>query len=97
MYLPGRIQFVDHLRVATAQQQIDNSDRGLKEIAAPLERIEFDATELEIKAVRAGGEPATFETSDGKLRITLPRALLSLVAATLFTCESPPIPLDWRR
>ena len=27
-------QFVDHLRVATAQQQIDTSDRGLKEIAA---------------------------------------------------------------
>src|SRR5208282_5563242 len=41
---------------------------------------EFDAAELDINAVRAGaggagGEPASFETSDGKLRIALPRAL----------------------
>ena len=47
----------------------------LSAIAGPLERLEFDAAELEIRAVRAGGEPATFETSDGKLRIALPRAL----------------------
>ena len=47
----------------------------LSAIAGPLERLEFDAAELEIKAVRAGGEPATFETSDGKLRIAMPRAL----------------------
>ena len=47
----------------------------LSAIAGPLERLEFDATELEIKAVRAGGEPASFETADGKLLIALPRAL----------------------
>src|SRR5208282_987782 len=47
----------------------------LSAIAGPLERLEFDAAELEIRAVRAGGESATFETSDGKLRIALPRAL----------------------
>src|SRR5271156_6848318 len=41
----------------------------------PLERLEFAAAELDIKAVRAGREPATFETSDGKLKIALPRAL----------------------
>ncbi len=47
----------------------------LSAIAGPLERLEFDAAELDVKAVRAAGEPATFETSDGKLRIALPRAL----------------------
>src|SRR5271166_757257 len=52
----------------------------LSAIAGPLERLEFDAAELDINAVRAGaggagGEPASFETSDGKLRIALPRAL----------------------
>ena len=47
----------------------------LSAIAGPLERLEFDAAELAINAVRAGGEPATFETADGKLRIALPRAL----------------------
>ena len=47
----------------------------LSAIAGPLERIEFDAAEMEIRAVRAGGEPATFETSDSKLRISMPRAL----------------------
>ena len=47
----------------------------LSAITGPLERLEFDAAELEIKAVRAGGEPASFETADGKLLITLPRAL----------------------
>jgi len=47
----------------------------LSAITGPLERLEFDAAELEIKAIRAGGEPATFETADDKLRITLPRAL----------------------
>ncbi len=35
----------------------------LSAITGPLERLEFDAAELEINAVRAGGEPATFETS----------------------------------
>src|SRR5260370_13889253 len=44
-------------------------------ITDSLDRLEFDAAELAISAVRAGGEPASFETSDGKLRITLPRAL----------------------
>src|SRR5580698_4066589 len=47
----------------------------LSAITGPLERLEFDAAELDIKAVRAGREPATFETADGKLKITLPRAL----------------------
>jgi aminopeptidase N len=47
----------------------------LSAITGPLERLEFDAAELDIKGVRAGGEPATFETSDGKLLIALPRAL----------------------
>ena len=47
----------------------------LSAITGPLDRLEFDAAELDIKAVRAGREPATFETSDGKLRIALPRAL----------------------
>src|SRR5271163_5161983 len=47
----------------------------LSAITGPLERLEFDAAELDIKAVRAGKEPAAFETSDGKLKITLPRAL----------------------
>ena len=47
----------------------------LSAITGPLERLEFDAAELEIKAVRAAGELATFETSDGKLRIAMPRAL----------------------
>jgi aminopeptidase N len=49
----------------------------LSAIAGPLERLEFDASELDINAVRAGagGEPASFETSDGKLRIALPLAL----------------------
>src|SRR5712692_755291 len=47
----------------------------LAAITGPLERLEFDATELAIRAVRAGGEPASFETADGKLRIALPRAL----------------------
>jgi len=50
----------------------------LSAIAGPLDRLEFDAAELEIRAVRAGGdgrEPASFETSDGKLRIGLARAL----------------------
>src|SRR6202044_1489215 len=41
----------------------------------PLERLKCDAAELDIRAVRAGREPATFETADGKLKITLPRAL----------------------
>ena len=47
----------------------------LSAITSPLDRLEFDATELEIEAVRAGQEPATFETADGKLLIKLPRAL----------------------
>lgn len=50
----------------------------LSAIAGPLDRLEFDAAELEIRAVRAGSdgrEPASFETSDGKLRIGLARAL----------------------
>src|SRR5713101_2859926 len=47
----------------------------LSAITGPLDRLEFDATELAIRAVRAGNEPASFETSDGKLRIVLPRAL----------------------
>src|SRR5258708_14881846 len=44
-------------------------------ITDALDRLEFDAAELTIRAVRAGDEPASFETSHGKLRITLPRAL----------------------
>ena len=47
----------------------------LSAITGPLDRLEFDAAELAISAVRAGGEPASFETADGKLRISLPRAL----------------------
>jgi aminopeptidase N len=40
-----------------------------------LATLEFDATELAIAAVRAGGEPVPFETADRKLRITFARAL----------------------
>ena len=40
-----------------------------------LDRLEFDAAEMEIGAVRAGGEPAAFEVREGKLHIALPRAL----------------------
>jgi aminopeptidase N len=47
----------------------------LSAITGPLDRLEFDAAELEIKAVRVGGEPATFETADDKLKIAMPRAL----------------------
>jgi aminopeptidase N len=37
--------------------------------------LEFDAAELRVSAVRAGAEPATFETADSKLRVALPHAL----------------------
>ncbi len=47
----------------------------LSAITDSLDRLEFDATELAIRAVRAGHEPASFETSEHKLRITMPRAL----------------------
>src|SRR5271170_6394930 len=47
----------------------------LSAITGPLARLEFDAAELDIRAVRAGGESAAFEAADGKLAITLPRAL----------------------
>jgi aminopeptidase N len=47
----------------------------LAAIAEPLEQLEFDATELEIRSVRANGEGAAFETAERKLRITLPHAL----------------------
>src|SRR5258705_375713 len=47
----------------------------LSAITGPLDRLEFDATELTISAVRAGHQPPSFETSHGKLRISLPRAL----------------------
>ncbi|HEY6417483.1 MAG TPA: DUF3458 domain-containing protein [Candidatus Binataceae bacterium] len=40
-----------------------------------VDRLEFDAAELAVTGVRAGGEPAAFETVDRKLKVTLPRAL----------------------
>src|SRR5271167_919958 len=71
---------IDHIKLEVAldfdaKKISGTATHRLSAIAGPLERLEFDAAELEIRAVRAGGEPATFETADGKLRIALPRAL----------------------
>ena len=66
----------------------------LSAIAGPLERLEFDATELEIKAVRAGGEPATFETADGKLLIDEPSVGLSPLLVSRLTPHSPRSPAE---
>ena len=44
-------------------------------IADGLAALEFDAAELAISAVRAGGEPIAFESADNKLRVTFARAL----------------------
>jgi aminopeptidase N len=40
-----------------------------------VDKLEFDAAELKIESVKVGGEPAEFETADGKLKVTLKRAL----------------------
>src|ERR1700733_13124003 len=40
-----------------------------------LTQLEFDAAEMDISAVRVGGEPHSFDHSDDKLRIGLERAL----------------------
>jgi aminopeptidase N len=44
-------------------------------IADGLAALEFDAAELAISAVRAGGEPVAFASADNKLRVTFARAL----------------------
>src|SRR5215472_9314170 len=47
----------------------------LAAIVDDLTHLEFDATELDIEAVRIDNEPASFEVQDGKVHVTLPRAL----------------------
>src|SRR5215467_13051324 len=47
----------------------------LTAIVDELKSLEFDASELEIGSVRVGKEPASFESRDGKVQVTLPRAL----------------------
>src|SRR5262249_40596693 len=44
-------------------------------IVEGLDRLEFDAAELQIDSVRVGNEVAPFDTADGKLTVRLPRAL----------------------
>ena len=59
-----------------AQRQISGTATHLiSAIAGNLERVEFDAAEMDIRGVRVGGERAEFETRDGKLKISLPRAM----------------------
>ncbi|HEY2486682.1 MAG TPA: M1 family aminopeptidase [Candidatus Binataceae bacterium] len=47
----------------------------LTAIVDELKTLEFDATELEIGSVRVGRESASFQSQDGKVQVTLPRAL----------------------
>ena len=54
---------------------IGTATHTLAAILDGLEKLEFDAAEMEISAVRVGGEPHSFEHSDEKLRIPLERAL----------------------
>ncbi len=80
-----RAAYIKHIKLEVtldfdAKKITGTATHRLSAIAGPLERLEFDAAELDINAVRvgaggAGGEPASFESCDGKLRIALPRAL----------------------
>src|SRR5580658_2470066 len=53
--------------------------------------LEFDAAELEVTGVKAGGEPAAFETADRKLKVTRSRALRAgeETEVALAYCEHP--------
>jgi aminopeptidase N len=47
----------------------------LTAILDDLDRLEFDAAELNVTSVRVGSEPASYESRDGKIFVTLPHAL----------------------
>jgi aminopeptidase N len=75
-----RAAAINHIRLEVAldferKRIAGTAAHRLAAIVDGLDRLEFDAAEMEIGAVRAGGEPCRFETGGGKLAITLPRAL----------------------
>lgn len=75
-----RAAAIRHIRLEVALDFERKSIAGtathrIAAIADGLDHIEFDAAEMEIRAVRAGGEPCRFETGGGKLEIMLPRAI----------------------
>src|SRR5215472_9367589 len=55
----------EHKRIAGA------ATHRLTAILDDLKKLEFDAAELQIGAVRVGGEPSSFESQDGKIQVTL--------------------------
>ncbi len=71
---------IRHIKIELALDFKDRKISGtathrVAAIAGELATLEFDAAELAINAVRAGGEPVAFETADNKLRVTFARAL----------------------
>jgi aminopeptidase N len=71
-----RLADIRHIRLEVAldferRAIVGTATHRLSAIVDQLARLEFDAAELEIKAVRAQGQPLAFTTDDGKLTVTL--------------------------
>ncbi len=71
---------IRHIKLEVALDFDDRRISGtathrLSAIAGGVDKLEFDALEMKIAAVRVTGEPVSFEQNDGKLQIALPRAL----------------------
>src|SRR5438128_591465 len=71
---------IKHIKLEVALDFEDKRITGtathrLSAIVGGVEKLEFDALEMNIGAVRVAGEPAVYDHADGKLKIELPRAL----------------------
>ena len=75
-----RVVDVKHIKLQVAldfktRRIIGTATHTVAAILDGLAKLEFDAAEMEITAVRVGGEAHSFDHSDEKLRIPLERAL----------------------
>jgi aminopeptidase N len=75
-----RVVDIEHIKLQVALDFKERRISGtathkLAAILDGLKQLEFDAAEIEVSAVRVGGETHSFDHSDDKLRIPLERAL----------------------
>ena len=75
-----RVVDIKHIKLEVAldfaaRRIAGTATHTLAAILDGLTQLEFDAAEMEVGAVRVGGEPHSFDHSDDKLRIRLERAL----------------------
>jgi aminopeptidase N len=75
-----RAAAISHIRLEVAldfehERIAGTAAHHMAAIVDGVDRLEFDAAEMEISAVRADGEPCRFETDDSKLRVILARPL----------------------